>query len=422
MQKQLIPVLDSIFSELIKSDFNLGIFINNFEQKVFQDFNFSRNFNNDPQNILIVRTDGIGDYVLTTPFIRGIRENYPYANIILVVSPLVYNLAKTNQYVDEVYIFEGSMNYRIIEFAILELIQCCYKYIWFKNNKFRQIDIAFSPQCGTDNQLPMLLSYFSGATKRIGYGINPFAVSDIEDLTIEKVNEAIPNNFMDFFVITDLILLTNNEVHEVEKNIYILKVLHLNYSSDELELTLENGVIDKVKQYINKNKKNIIVNIGGSQLQAIYDINKLNQALELINEDNNYIFVGGINDLERMQYITVPHINIVGKISLQEMAALMSLSDLYIGNDTGAMHIAAVYKIPIIEISREAKNKIIPKQFSSIQRFHPWHTKYIIVQPEDALDKCKEAKTYGGCCYEVAHCINAIEPYEIAKAYKKILK
>jgi len=275
MKKKLMNVIDSLFLELIKSDFNLGIFINNFEQKVFQDFNFNRESFNIPKNILITRIDGIGDYIITTPFIRGIRENYPDANIILIVSPLVYNLAKTNKYVNEIYIFEGSMNNRIIEFAILELIQLCYKYIWFKNNEFRQIDIAFSLQCISDYNLPLLLSYFSGATKRVGYGINPFILYDmnIQNLTIEKINELIPNNFIDSFILTDLIIPTNDKIHEIERYMYILQVLNLKYSSDELELSLDNDIINNMKQYINKDKKNIIVSIGSSQLRAVYDIN-----------------------------------------------------------------------------------------------------------------------------------------------------
>lgn len=142
----------------------------------------------------------------------------------------------------------------------------------------------------------------------------------------------------------------------------------------------------------------------------------------MINEDNNYIFIGGLNDSINMQYVTIPHINMVGKISLQETAALVSLSDLYIGNDSGAMHMAAAFKIPIIEISREAedKTKTMSWPASSIKRFHPWHTKYIIIQPTTALDECKNAVVYGGCANEIAHCINQIEPEEIVKAYNDI--
>ena len=425
MQKELINTVESFFNRITKADFNIGTFINDFEQQVFIDYSFNREPNNSIKNILITRMDAVGDYILTTPFIRGIRKNYPNANIILVVSSLIYNLAKTNKYVDEVYIFDGSLNDRILEFTLIEILQFCSKYIWFKDNKFRQIDIAFSPQCGGDCIIPLLLSYFSGSPKRIGFGTAPYAALNlnIKKLTDENIGDILPNYFLDSFVLTDVVLLTKEEVHEVEKYTYLLKLLDLKLDNTDLELNITNDDINNVKKYINPNKKNIIVNIGSSQNRAIYDINKLNTALKLIG-DNNYIFIGGINDLDRMKNITIPHINLVGRTTWRESAAIISLSDLYIGNDTGVMHMAAAFKIPILEISREAKDKTysLPKNYSSMHRFHPWNSKYIIVQPDHALDKCKDTFIYGGCASFEAHCINQIQPEEIAYAYKQLIK
>ena len=38
-------------------------------------------------NILIVRTDRIGDVVLTTPAIKALRQAYPAARISILVTP-----------------------------------------------------------------------------------------------------------------------------------------------------------------------------------------------------------------------------------------------------------------------------------------------------------------------------------------------
>ena len=52
------------------------------------------------KQILVVRLDEIGDMVLTTPFFRELRRNYPEAEITLVVKPAIYNLMELCPYID----------------------------------------------------------------------------------------------------------------------------------------------------------------------------------------------------------------------------------------------------------------------------------------------------------------------------------
>ena len=58
----------------------------------------------DYKNILIVRTDRIGDVVLTTPVIKALREAYTHAKISILVSPKTRDLVDGNIYLDEVLV------------------------------------------------------------------------------------------------------------------------------------------------------------------------------------------------------------------------------------------------------------------------------------------------------------------------------
>lgn len=60
------------------------IFKNKEEQ--YNEFNKSK-----INKILIIRLDEIGDVVMTTPFIRELRRNFPKAEINLIVKPQTYN-------------------------------------------------------------------------------------------------------------------------------------------------------------------------------------------------------------------------------------------------------------------------------------------------------------------------------------------
>ena len=55
--------------------------------------------------ILIIRLDEIGDVVMTTPFIRELRRNFPKANITLIVKSQTFNLIELCPYVDEILTF-----------------------------------------------------------------------------------------------------------------------------------------------------------------------------------------------------------------------------------------------------------------------------------------------------------------------------
>ena len=58
----------------------------------------------DFKNILIVRTDRIGDVVLTTPSIQALKEKYPQSKISILVSSQTKDLVEGNPYLDEVMV------------------------------------------------------------------------------------------------------------------------------------------------------------------------------------------------------------------------------------------------------------------------------------------------------------------------------
>ncbi len=61
----------------------------------------------DPQTSLLVRaTNWLGDAVMTTPALAGVREGFPDARIVLLAKPLVAELLRHHPDVDEVLVYE----------------------------------------------------------------------------------------------------------------------------------------------------------------------------------------------------------------------------------------------------------------------------------------------------------------------------
>ncbi|MBQ7628611.1 MAG: hypothetical protein IJS81_00120 [Selenomonadaceae bacterium] len=100
----------------------------------------------------------------------------------------------------------------------------------------------------------------------------------------------------------------------------------------------------------------------------------------------------------------------------------MSLTDIYIGNDTGTQHVAAALKKPIITLSRVAKDITeFFKSYNEAISYRPWQTKAIVLQPAHQLAECRAKPSSLGCVVDDPHCIAQIEPLEIVDAYEKIL-
>ena len=58
--------------------------------------------NGSVKNILVIRTDVLGDMVITVPFFRELRRAYPDSHITLVCNQSIYNLVETMPYVDKI--------------------------------------------------------------------------------------------------------------------------------------------------------------------------------------------------------------------------------------------------------------------------------------------------------------------------------
>ena len=58
--------------------------------------------------ILIVRTDRIGDVLLSTPVIKAVREAYPNAYIAMMVSPYARDIVEGNPNLSEVIVYDKA--------------------------------------------------------------------------------------------------------------------------------------------------------------------------------------------------------------------------------------------------------------------------------------------------------------------------
>ena len=90
------------------------------------------------KNILIFRTDRIGDLILTCPTIITIKKYFKKIKITLIVSNRNYEYAKKLNIFDQIYIFPKKNIFKKINF-LFELRRASYDYIFVFDGKERSI-------------------------------------------------------------------------------------------------------------------------------------------------------------------------------------------------------------------------------------------------------------------------------------------
>ncbi|MEW6416968.1 MAG: glycosyltransferase family 9 protein [Nitrospirota bacterium] len=122
------------------------------------------------------------------------------------------------------------------------------------------------------------------------------------------------------------------------------------------------------------------------------------------------VFVGSSGDLNKINEISsfLKHqsYNLGGMLSIGELMALFEMSSLYIGNDSGPMHLAAAMGIPVIALFGPGINS----------RWRPLTEKAVVLRGTDRCQKCK-----GKDCQYDFKCISTLSFTTVKKAIEKII-
>lgn len=173
------------------------------------------------RKILVVRLDEIGDMVLTTPFLRELRRNYPYAEITLVVKPAVYNLVELCPYIDKINIFTKANG----RWAVFQNINRAKKFAYKELEQ--DYDLAIVPRFDSDlDYMAGAIAFYTGASRRIGYAPWVLPRKSKSDAGLEG-----------FY--TDFVPARKGVCHEVERNLDILRYLGCGIENTSLELWID---------------------------------------------------------------------------------------------------------------------------------------------------------------------------------------
>ena len=110
--------------------------------------------NVEVKNILLVRTDRIGDVILSLPMLPLIKRHFPHARISVLVRNYTRELVEQHSCVDEVLVYEHEDSVRVL-------------WQTLKRIRGRKFDLAILPY---PRFRSTLVVYFSGIRTRVATG------------------------------------------------------------------------------------------------------------------------------------------------------------------------------------------------------------------------------------------------------------
>ncbi len=151
--------------------------------------------------------------------------------------------------------------------------------------------------------------------------------------------------------------------HYLDSNLELVKVIGCEVMDNSMKIWFDEETLNYkkalIKNYKLKNKPLIIGIHPGSEKRLSFkrwSIEKYGTLLNLINKKHKAFFIifGGPDEVllskKLVSLLNFQPLNLVGKTTVLQAAASISLCHLFISNDSGLMHLATAYNIPVIAI------------------------------------------------------------------------
>lgn len=264
------------------------------------------------QKILIIQTAFIGDVILATPLIGNLKSQFPDAKIDFLVKNGNQTLLKNDPNLNEILVFDKKKK-------VASLI------VLLKNIRTNKYDLIINLHRFASSGM---LTFLSGAKQKLGFKKNPFSFAYTKSFSHE----------------------IGNGKHEVDRNLELIKHLSSNFKRQP-KLYPSSEDFEAIQTYQTENYYCLAPASVWFTKQAPKEI-WLNLIAKLTRENATIYLLGGPDDFELCDEIkaktnTEKVINLAGKLSLMQSAALIKNAKRNFVNDSGPLHLASAMNAPV---------------------------------------------------------------------------
>lgn len=292
------------------------------------------------KNILIVRTDRIGDVVLTTPAIKALKDAWPESKISILVSPVTKELVDGNPNIDEILIDDKSGEHKGFS-GFIKLINV------IRQKKFDLAVIYHTKKRSN------LLCFLSRIPERIGYKNDKFGF-----LLNHPIVDQRPLG----------------KKHESGYCLDVLEHLGIYSENTELFLPIKEEAELWADQFIHQNGLDqndvlIAVHPGASDASKRWPDEKFAELIDkMVAQYHCHIIVIGsadVRDISRKiaSKIQGQLLDLTGMVTLSQGISILRRCKMLVSNDSGPVHLAAAVQTPVVSIFTRNQPGINPERW-----------------------------------------------------------
>lgn len=302
------------------------------------------------QQIAVVRLDKIGDLILTTPAIASLKNAYPESHLTAIVSPYNKVVLEHSPWVDEIW-----------------------EWAWTIENSLRlkrkafDLVVVFSPTTAS-----YWVALLSGAKIRAGYAYKSRVLTRwfsrvclTKPLICALDQKDVRENGM-------------NIPHEVEQNLAVVSsvgVLEDDLCPD-LAVPVLAGELDWVKKSLSQ-KPSIGVHLSKAWNDRL-SRDFVPRLLEELSKASDVFVSYGPEEASWADQLRLPeNVKRFGNLSFSQWAALFHEAKVLVTANTGALHLAASQRVPVVAVFE-------PEFYAYHEkRWAPWKVPSLILRKDD---------------------------------------
>ncbi|MFH1519582.1 MAG: glycosyltransferase family 9 protein [Candidatus Omnitrophota bacterium] len=338
-----------------------------------------------PNNILIVRTDRLGDVILSTPVIKNLRLSFPKSHIAFLCRPYTRDALEGNPYLDEVITYDKYGRDKSFGASI--------RFSAYLGKKNFDLALILHPT----NRVH-LITFLARIPQRVGWD--------------KKLS----------FLLTKKIPHSKQEglKHELDYTLDILRALNIPIKCKDTYFPVSSNAearvaeILKIKR-VGENEEFIVIHPSASCRSKHWPQAHFLELIKLLRKEISLkiavITSFAERELGKKLVEESGVIDLRGVLSVAELGALFKRTSLFISNDSGPVHIAASLDIPVISIFGRKDPGLSPL------RWGPLGKEAFYFHKDAGCSKCLAHN-----CFKGFRCLIAISPYEVAKKAIDLLK
>ena len=341
--------------------------------------------------ILVVRLTSLGDVLMSLPAVKALKEGLPGTRISWLVEGSVAELLSCQDFVDHVVRFPRDLIVRSLkEGSGLETLRLLNGF--FKKLRITKYDALVDFHGILKSAL---LDYAARAEKKIGFG-RTLAKEGSWLAYDERVDGA------------------DSHLHKVERHMLLVRHLGINGTVPHVELVAPPSAENDVNDLLTKHaiQPPIIALFPfcskGSAFKR-WDLAKYAELLRRMKESipaTVLILWGPGEEEEARQLSDMAGAGVVlpADLGVAQLCAVLKRADMYVGGDTGVMHLAAFSGVPVVAIFGPTDPKVNAP-------YGPAHT---VVRKELPCSPCRDKS-----CKERT-CLTSITPEEVFEEVQRM--